>query len=202
MLVLLLLLVMMHVFQPGIFVRVFRTLPTTKERDSIFVGSGSDIRSSIVFMFYSIVLLAIMLMLLNGIAADEAKSFGYRPFLRCLVCSSAALLARLGMQKIIESVFFAKNRPETYERHYRYLNIAALVVLYPVVLVILFADIPSSVAILLPAVIACAYAIGLIYKTITLIPLTLYSVMTLPIYWLTVEVLPLVVMYKVTDYWI
>ncbi|MBQ9339944.1 MAG: DUF4271 domain-containing protein [Paludibacteraceae bacterium] len=191
MLGILLLAVSVQVLQPGIYVRVFRSLPTTKERDSIFVGSGSDIRSNALLVIYSIVLGGLVLEWLNY---TSSGSFGWLSFLRLCGCAAGALALRSVMQLLVRAVFFSKNQVETYERHYFYLNVASLLLMYPIMLLALFTNVTPIVPLILIIILLSLCAIGLIYKTISLLPLSLYSILTLPLYLLTVEVLPIAAM--------
>ncbi len=191
MLGILILAVSVQVLQPGIYVRVFRSLPTTKERDSIFVGSGSDMRSNALLVIYSIVLGGLVLEWLNYISFG---SFGWLSFLRLCGCAAGALALRSVMQLLVRAVFFSKNQVETYERHYFYLNVASLLLMYPIMLLALFTNVTPIVPLILIIILLSLCAIGLIYKTISLLPLSLYSILTLPLYLLTVEVLPIAAM--------
>ena len=148
-----------------------------------------------------IILLAVMLLWRGGVVHSEGNDYGIISFLRCAGCAAAALTVRALMQMTLQAVFFRKGQLETYARHYRYLNIAVMVLMYPIMLLALFTDINHIVITILLGLLATAYAVGLIYKTITLVPLSHFCLLTLPLYWLTAETLPLLAMMWLAIYW-
>lgn len=179
--------------QPGMYVRALHSLPTTKERDSIFVGSGTSAGSRIILVGYNIMMLA---MLLQWLLMTDGRAYSFVDMLELAGCSTAVLLVRMLMQQSVAYVFFARNETETLHRHYLYLGDCLMLFLYPVLLCALFTPLPHLMITVVLAVLAVLYLAMLIYKIAVLLPMSLYSILYLPLYIITVEVLPFAVLWE------
>lgn len=193
MLLLLLCLGLAILFQPGRYIRAFRSLPTTKERDSIFVGSGSDNRSRVTLTIYGIVVISLLLRWLQG-----SEEFGIMGLLPVAGCVMAAVLARWVMQRLVAFTFFQKAELEVLERHYHYLMDCTTLLLYPILLMALYGSVSrSAIVVLLVVLLVCYFGI-LTYKLLACLPLQLSALLWVPLYLLTVEAIPLAGMVAVS----
>lgn len=187
-----------NLFQSGMYLRAFASIFTTKERDSIFVGSGSDNRSKLVLLVYDVLLLAFTMHWL--LANDTGWTFDV--FLCLCGCAAAMLIVRFLLQQLVAFTFFQRGELDTFSRHYHYLFDCLMLLLYPVTLAALFW--PSSIVLTIAT--CCLYLLVglffclLMYKLIACFRLSLISLLYLPLYAITVEVLPIVVMVMAAKY--
>lgn len=177
-----------NVFRPGLFQSAFASLPTTKERDSIFVGSGTDNRSELVLLAYSILLIALTMQWALG-----AGDFHFGRYAQLVGLAAAMHLVRWVMQQIVRFTFFEPRELVTFDRHYHYLLDCLMCCFYPVTLFALFcpADACIAVARILLLVLLSVAGILLVYKMLACFRFRLEALILLPLYLVTVEVLPI-----------
>lgn len=194
MLALLALLGVSEIFQPGRLMRAVRSLPTTKERDSIFMGSGSDYRSRIMMLIYRIGILCLLLMWYSN-ASWTGWHVGYVALCVALCCFIKWLL-----QNWVGATFFSGKELEVFVRHYLYLKDSCSSFLFPVLLLALFAPGLGRVAILVACgILFAGYLLLLLYKIMALFRSSPMLLVGLPIYVCTVELLPLCGMFILTQ---
>lgn len=185
-----------NIFQPGLYARSFLSLPTTKERDSIFANSGSDFRGNIALNSLSVLTLAMtMLCMLNG-----GKGFHFLTYAKIAGVCAIFLLLRKGMQVVVTYTFFDRHECDTVHRHYKYLNNCSIVMLIPVLIMWLYSSLSVTVITALLIAVAAIYMVVLVYKLIACLPTTPAGLFFLPIYVMTVEVLPIVGMIFVANW--
>jgi len=187
-----------NIFQPGLYIRAFRSIPTTKERDSIFVGSGSDNRSRIALNIYDLLMLGMVLLW----CAHGGDNYSMHTFWVAVGMAAIALLLRWFMQVLVAYIFYERGTLDAYERHYRYLKECAMLLLYPIMLLTLFTDVPAALTITLLSIIAALYYGFLIFKMIALTPTNLHSFYSIPLFLITVEVLPLLAALLAAIHWL
>ena len=187
---LLLAIVLVKVFEPTLYVRAFSSLLGTKERDSIFVGSGVNLKSILVLILYGIVVLALVVQWI----LSEEKGFDLGDFGILAAIVVAMLLVRYVMQGVTAFIFYKGDTLTSFRRHYMYLNVCLVLLLFPVVLLAFFTHVPHTIVTIIISTLLILYLLLLIYKILVLLPLSLYTLLYLPLYILTVEILPLLLM--------
>ena len=176
-----------EIFQPGRYQRAFGSLFSSKERDSIFVGSGNDRRSRWLLVGAGMMMLALLLQwhyLPDG-------TFSALSYLCYLGLTAAFALVKFLMEEMVGLTFFEKGETETYERHYRYLSDCLTLLGWPLLLCALFAPGISGRAIRTTAIILlCAYGALVLYKQIACFRIKPASLLYIPLYFITTEILP------------
>ena len=173
--------------QPGHYLRAFGSLFTSKERDSIFVGSGNDLRPRWLLVVVGVLLLALGMQW--WIAPEGCYSIAQ--FGRYAAIALGFALLKFLMQGLVRVTFFLKSETETYERHYRYLSDCLTLLSWPVLLVGLYVpSIAPWVVRLFFIILICAYGVLVLYKQIACFRLTPASAIYLPLYFITTEVVP------------
>lgn len=177
-----------EIFQPGHYMRAFGSLFTTKERDSIFDGSGNDHRTRWILSLNGVLLLGL------GLQWVFFGGGNYSPllYLHCAGCAALYALARAGMQEAVGYVFFTHNETDTFRRHYRYLNDCLTIVCWPLLLLALFLPgIVQSLIMGLLGLFIILYCLLLLFKLIACFHFKLASVFYIPLYFITTELVPL-----------
>ncbi len=186
MLGLLVLLGVANIYQPGFYVRALRSLPTTKERDSIFMAAGNDYRSQMAMTAFGVIVVALLLRwLLN------AENFTFTSCAIAIGCVSVALLARKLMQDVVAFVFFERHELDTVQRHYRYINNCLMITLFPLLLLALYTPLSRMAAVVMICVLMVAYMGFVLFKIVACLPLRMGALFYIPLYVLTVEILPI-----------
>lgn len=180
-----------NILQPGFYARALTSLPTTKERDSIFAGSGSDMRSRFILIAYLLIVVSVLLTW-SGTGNDD---FSFSRMLMMTSLAGSMIIARTLMQVVVATVFFERRSLETFMRHYLYLNDSLALLLYPVVLAAIFTPVSRTVIYVILALLVVLYFAVLVYKIIALMPMSISSLLWLPLYLVTVEALPMAGMF-------
>lgn len=176
-----------EVFQPGRYVRAFESLFTSKERDSIFVGSGNDRRPRWILVAVGAAMMALGLQWFY----NPEGSFPILSFLGYLGLSAGFILVKFLMEGMVGITFFTKAETETYLRHYRYLSDCLTILCWPLLLLGLFMPaIPTSVIITLICILLVCYGVLVLYKQIACFRLVPASLLYIPLYFITTELLP------------
>lgn len=188
MLVLLVMIVLVELFQPDRLMRAFVSLPTTKERDSIFVGSGVDNRVKVLMVFFHVLLISISLMWITGLS-----HYNFLTFLVYVGLTSIMVMTRYAMQQLVAYTFFRKADLETMTRHYHYLSDSMVLLAYPITLAALFYPpfLDSGAATICIILLLVLYFGLMVFKLLTCIPPNWKVVLYLPLYVCTVEMLPM-----------
>ena len=180
-------LALVDAMQPGHYYRALGSLFSTKERDSIFAGSGNDYRPRWVLVFVGILLLSLCLQWLlapNG-------SFPFSQFAIYSGLAAAFALVKFLMQRLVQFTFFKKNETDTYVRHYRYLSDCLTLFAWPVMLCALFApEIPETLIRYTFIGLLAAYGILVIYKQIACFRMSVESLIYIPLFFTTTEIIP------------
>lgn len=197
MLVLLILLGVANIFQPGFYVRALRSLPTTKERDSIFLAAGNDYRSQIAMTSFGVIVIGLLMRRLLS-----ADNFTFATCAIAVGCASLGVLARKLMQELVAFVFFERHELDTIQRHYRYINNCFIIALFPLLLVALYTPLSRMTALVVLCILAVAYLGFLLFKMMACLPLRPVALFYIPLYVVTVEILPIAGMILATKYFI
>lgn len=176
-----------EVYQPGRYVRAFESLFTSKERDSIFVGSGNDLRSRWILTAVGIAMVALFLQWFFR----PDGSFAFLPYLEYLGLTAVYAGMKVLMMSAVGYTFFSKGETDTYARHYRYLTDCLTVVFWPLLLCGLFTTAVPPIGISLTGLaLVAVYGVLVLYKLIACFRLVPASVLYIPLYFITTELLP------------
>ena len=180
-------LALVDAMQPGHYARALGSLFSTKERDSIFAGSGNDYRPRWVLVLVGILILGLCLQWLfapNG-------SFPFSQFAIFSGLAAAFVLVKFLMQGLVQLTFFQKSETDTYVRHYRYLSDCLTLFAWPVLLCALFApEVPEAAIRYTFAGLLAVYGILVIYKQIACFRFSIASAFYIFIYFTTTEIVP------------
>ncbi|MGN0238688.1 MAG: DUF4271 domain-containing protein [Paludibacteraceae bacterium] len=180
-------LALVDAMQPGHYYRALGSLFSTKERDSIFSGSGNDYRPRWVLVFVGILILGLCLQWLfapNG-------SFPFSQFAIYSGLAAAFVLVKYLMQGLVKFTFFQKNETDTYVRHYRYLSDCLTLFAWPVLLCALFVpELPETLVRYTFIGLLAAYSIMVIYKQIACFRMSFASALFIFLYFTTTEIVP------------
>lgn len=197
MLCLMLMLALVRLFSPGRYLTAFRSLATTKERDSIFVGAGADNRTRATLTIYGILIVAF--------AAQwfwyDGTSFSAQSYLIAVSCVACTMLIRFLAQQAIAHTFFENGEVEVFSRHYHYLMDCCTLLLFPILLCAIFSSVPRIATLIVLGVLVVFYVGVLTYKLLACMPLTLLSLLYVPLYIITIELLPLTGMVFAVGKW-
>jgi len=181
-----------EIFQPGRYLRAFESLFSSKERDSIFVGSGNDRRPRWILVAVGV---AMMGLGLQWYYAPEG-TFPILSFLGYLGLSVAFVLVKFLMEGWVGITFFSRGEAETYLRHYRYLSDCLTVLSWPLLLAGLFVPaVPHTLITTLFCILLGSYGLLVLYKQIACFRLVPASLLYIPLYFLTTEILPAVALF-------
>lgn len=176
-----------EIFQPGRYMRAIQSLFTSKERDSIFAASGNDIRSRWLLAAVGIALLALCLQWYY----HPEGSFPIQSYLGYLGLSAVYAGTKNLMTSSVGYTFFSKGETDTYVRHYRYLTDCLTLIAWPLLLCGLFTtELPAAAITISAIVLLTAYCVLIIYKLIACFHLVPASMLYIPLYFITTEVLP------------
>lgn len=176
------------VFQPQLIRVSFVSLLSRKERDSIFVDSSPDFRARMVLQLYTLLILAMSMMVMFRTSGDFVLEwFGW-----ILLCCFGALVIRWLMQLLVGYVFFTPQTADVFARHYHYLNHATAVALLPITLLAIYLpDLSHSWLIGAYLTAATLYLVLVVYKIVMLLSKSAWSAIYILLYVLTVEVVPI-----------
>lgn len=176
-----------EIYQPGRYLRAVESLFSSKERDSIFVGSGNDLRSRWILIAVGIAMIALCLQWYYC----PAGSFPILSYLCYLGLAAAFVAVKFMMEAAVGYTFFSKTETETYIRHYRYLTDCLTALMWPLLLCGLFVPELSAQTITTAAVVLlCVYCVLVLYKQIACFRLVTASLLYIPLYFITTELLP------------
>lgn len=176
-----------EIFQPGRYRRAIESLFSSKERDSIFVGSGNDLRSRWIIAGAGIALLALCLQWYFS----PDGSFPILSYLCYLGLTTGYAGIKLLMESAVGYTFFSKGETDTYKRHYRYLTDCLVALGWPLLLCGLFVPgISVRLVCTIAIVLLVCYCLLVLYKQIACFRLVPASVLYIPLYFITTELLP------------
>ena len=173
---------------PGRIILSFKSLFSYKERDSIFYIGQNDIRSDILMLIFSIVTIALNMML--GTYHGETFTFANVMILSALIV--VFLVAKYFLGKLICFTFFDQGIFNIAYQHYERLLIATSIILFPITLISIYLiGVQPIIAYILYGIVIAFYCISLIIKIFMLFYTKKLAFLYIFLYLCSAEFLPL-----------
>lgn len=195
------------VLQPGSIRQGFLTLFSTKDRSSSFIDASLDLRGKLLMFFAGAGVLAMGFDVLAYDVVDSGASFDIWHYLTIYLMTLATLGLKMGLAAAADSIFLMRHASDTLRIHYSYLSASATLVGYGVMLCVLFApQLSSEQGIWLMLGTLSLYLVLMLWKLLSMLVHSLRAILYVLLYMLTLELLPLGVLfmavYQLINWWI
>lgn len=155
----------------------------------------------------SLLLIAVALSLIGGLAAlafilegGDILSTSVQPYLVVGLSAAAILLAfivRAALYFFVNWVFFDKQNRAVWRRAMLYLLNTEYLLLFPVALIVVYTQIEFQIASYVTLFVLVLAKMLLFYKTFQIFFRKLYGILHLFVYFCTLEIMPLLIMWKI-----